>query len=169
MPMAEGSPDLAGVTLTQYALVHAGLADELPLGGLLKLAGIEARVWPAADRAWSEQQIADLDQGGDLAEQLVAAMDEARDRWVRRLPPLDEDLSAWLDFQHAWALEVDEQLFLGRFGMRAADVRRLQVLWAERMAHDPSLRQTALLALAEERGRPPTPRPEPATLPLEEA
>ena len=153
-----------GVSLEQYAILVAGRADELPLEALLALAEVPAEAWPAAEEAWGERLIEDLDADGPLAEALLALLAKARKRWSRPLPPLDADLRAWIDFDRAWSMEVDGDAFLARFAMGRADMDRLNDLWGPRLSADPELQREALILLADEPRVPPVPKPEPATI-----
>lgn len=153
-----------GVSLEQYAIIVAGRADDLPMEDLLALAEVLAEAWPPAEEAWGERLIEDLDADGPLAEELQARLAHARKRWSRPLPPLDSDLRSWLDFDRAWAREVDGDAFLARFAMRPSDMARLQELWSDRLRDDPELQRNALVILADEPGAPPVPKPEPATI-----
>jgi hypothetical protein len=155
---------IRGVSLAQYAIVIAGRADELPFADVLPLAGVPAKAWPAAEEAWGERLIDDLDADGPLTEELDARLAEARKLWSRPLPPLDTELRAWVDFERAWAREVDGDTFLADVGMRRADMARLGDLWSERLRADPELQREALRILADEPGKPPVPRPEPARI-----
>jgi hypothetical protein len=155
---------IRGVSLRQYAIMIAGRADELPVQDLLTLAEVPAKAWPAAEEAWGERLIEDLDADGPLAAELDTCLADARRLWPRPLPPLDESLRAWLDFERAWASEVDGDAFLARAGMRRADIARLGDLWRERLEADQTLRQDALILLASEPAAPPVPRPEPARI-----
>jgi hypothetical protein len=159
---------IRGVSLRQYAILIAGRADELPVQDLLALAEVPAKAWPAAEEAWGERLIDDLDADGPLAAELDACLADARRLWTRPLPPLDESLRAWLDFERAWACEVDGDAFLANAGMHRADMARLGDLWTERMAADPALRRDALILLASEPGTPPVPRPAPARIVVHE-
>jgi hypothetical protein len=157
------SERVRGVSLEQYALLVAGLADELPLAELLALAEVPVKAWAAAEEAWGERLLDDLDADGPLAEELQARLAEARCRWDRPLPPLDVEIRAWLDFDRAWAREVEDDAFLARLGMRRADMVRLADFWSARLDADPELRRQALVILADEPGELPVPRPQPAT------
>ncbi len=155
---------VAGVTLRQYAIIIAGRADELSRPDVFALAAVSEKTWRRAEEAWGERLLADLDAEGSLADELAARMSEARKLWERPLPPLDSDLSAWLDFERAWEREVDSDAFLGRVGMRAADIMRLQELWAERMAADPAARHQWVRIRAEEPGVCVRPSPGPVRI-----
>lgn len=158
------SDRVLGVSLEQYALVIAGRDDDLPVEAVLSLAQVSAETWALAQEAWEERLLDDLDADGPLAEDLQRRLAEARRRWPRPLPPLDSDLRAWLDFDRAWAGEVDGDAFLTRHSMRRADMARLHDLWSARLHDQPDLQRRALTILADEPGEPPVPRPEPATL-----
>jgi hypothetical protein len=154
-----------GVTLAQFALVRAGLADGLALDGLLGFLRLDAPVWEAAEPAWDER-ILDAMEQEDLAllQAVDEATEEARTRWTRRIPPLDEDLRAWFDFLQAWLDDAEPQAFLSRMGLGAAELAHLHRLWAGRLAADAKLRAEALVLLGEERREPPVPSPEPPRL-----
>lgn len=156
---------LHGVTLEQYAIIRAGVEDGLPLGQLLGLTGVVPKSWVRAEDAWHERLIADLDVEGPVTAVLDELMRRAQRRWLRRIPPLDTDLRSWLDFERAWAPDVDGDAFLDTFGMRPSDMTRLATLWAERLEADPALAAQALTILADEPGRLCEPKSEPVRLP----
>jgi len=153
-----------GVGFGAYAAARAGLADELPLAELLEWLRIAPDAWPLAVEAWEAATIDDLDAEGPLADGLVTAMRQVRKQWARPLPPLDADLAAYLDFDRAFAEEIDETAFLAPFGMTPSDMDRLAVLWEERMAADPALRDRAIALLCEPPGPLCHPKPAPAKL-----
>ncbi|UQA63175.1 hypothetical protein [Polyangium aurulentum] len=169
MSMIEARKEEAvmGVSIEQFALVCAGLADGFALGEMLELAGSPAARWPRAEAAWHERLLADLDAEGALCDRFEAEKRRAWARIVRPLPPLDADLRAWLDFDRAHAVEIDSAAFLARFDMRPADMERLSSSWAGRLEQDGKLRALALEILAEEPGPVPVPRPMPPALPRE--
>jgi hypothetical protein len=152
------------ITLAQIALVRAAVGDGLTLAAAIAHAGVPALAYTRASLALDQRVLADLDAGGTLAEELGRAIDDAQKTWERKLPPLDEELDAWLDFDRAWAEEVDADAWLAERGMRPADVRRLQNLWAERFEADRELATRAVLRLADVAGPPPIPRPEPPSI-----
>jgi hypothetical protein len=162
--MPDPGDALFGVSLRQYATIIAGRDDGLPLDELLDFAEVEAKTWPRAHEAWSDRILEDVDADGPLAEALEAAMAEAQRGFIRRLPPLDEDLKAWLDFERAWSFEVDPAPFLERMRMRPSDITRLQALWAERLQGDQALAIRALTILTEEPGPVRAPEPEPTRI-----
>lgn len=162
--MPDPGEALFGVSLRQYATIVAGRDDGLPLDELLDFAEVEAKTWARAREAWGDRILEDVDADGPLADALESAMAEAQRGFIRRLPPLDEDLEAWLDFERAWAFEVDPAPFLERMRMRPADITRLQALWAERLRDDQALAARALTILTEEPGPIRAPEPEPTRI-----
>jgi hypothetical protein len=154
-----------GVTLAQFALVRAGLADGLALDELLGFLRLDAPVWEAAEPAWDER-ILDAMEQEDLAllQAVDEATEEARTHWTQRIPPLDEDLRAWFDFLRAWLDDAEPQGFLSRMGLGPAELAYLHRLWSGRLAVDAKLRAEALVLIGEERRAPPVPAPEPALL-----
>lgn len=155
---------VAGVDLDQYASMLAARDDALPEADALRIAAIDAPTWVRAEPAWSECILDDLARGGTLGEELSAAMDVARARWKRPLPPLDEDLRAYLDFDRAYADEPDGIAFLASRAMTVADMARLDALWRGRLASDPALRARALALLADPPRELVEPAPRPASI-----
>jgi hypothetical protein len=156
---------VCGVTLAQFALVRAGLADGLPLDELLGFLRLDALVWEVAEQAWDERVLDAMEQE-DLAllQGLDEATEESRTHWTWRIRPLDEDLRAWFDFLQAWLDDADPQAFLARMGLGPAELAHLHRLWSVRLAADAKLRESALALLGEERREPPVPSPEPPRL-----
>jgi hypothetical protein len=158
-------PSLHGVSLSAYAGVQAGLAEGLELDRVLALDGVDPTVWPDAEEAWADRLIEDLENDGPLQEAYAERLAAAQDRHGRRVPPLDEDVKAWLDFVRFWAADPEPIGLLARLGLRPSDLIRLQRLWSRRMALDPALAQKAQGILQNEPGEMPSPRPEPTVLP----
>lgn len=152
------------VSLEQYATVIVGLEDRLPLGDLLVFTGLPRAAWPAAREGWEARVVADLAAGGALAEELEAAKVRALLGWPRPLPPLDEDLRAYLDFERAFAEAEDPEAFLANLGLSAADPLRLFGIWSPRLAA-PDVAEQAVRVLAEPRGEVATIRPVAPCLP----
>jgi hypothetical protein len=154
-----------GVTLAQFALVRAGLADGLSLDELLGFLRLDAAVWEAAEQAWDERVLDAMEHEElDLLQAVDEATEEARTHWTRRIPPLDEDLRAWFDFLQAWLDDTEPQAFLSRMGLGPAELAHLHRLWSTRLAVDAKLRAEALVLLGEARRAPPMPAPEPPRL-----
>jgi hypothetical protein len=164
--MAE-SPEItvAGMTLTHYAFVRAGLADGLAVEDLLGFLQLDAVVWAVAEEPWDERML-DAVQEGDfgLLNELDAKTAEARTHWTRRIPPYDEELRAWFAFVQAWQSHVEPEDYLRRLGLCLADVTYLHRLWSERMMKDAKVGEQALAVLGAELGEPPVPAAEPPRL-----
>jgi hypothetical protein len=137
--------------LAQYAGVLAALAEGHELGRVLAHEGIEAARWPDAERAWAEQ-LAESAGHGVLIDTFDEHLAVAQDRYGRRLPPLDEDLRAFLDFRRRWAADPDPPALVERVGLRLAEVTRLCRLWSKRTANDPALAEQTQAILREEPG-----------------
>src|SRR5262249_43591704 len=117
--------------------------------------------WSAADAAFQDELLDDVERGGRLSEALDEAMREAKKSWLRPIPPLDHDLRSWLDFYRGWTTSEAPLTFLHEMGLRAWDIPRLQALGVDRMAEDASLRTEAIAILAAPAGPAPTPKPGP--------
>jgi hypothetical protein len=156
---------VAGMTLTEYAFVRAGLADGLAVAELLGFLQLDTATWQAAEEPWDERI---LDAVGDVDAELLGQLDaktaEARTHWTRRVPPLDEELRAWFAFLQAWKSDPEPIEYLRRMGLGTADMAYLHRLWSERMTTDAKLREQALAMQGDELGEPPVPKPEPPRL-----
>ncbi|WP_170228838.1 hypothetical protein [Polyangium fumosum] len=150
-------PRLAGVALAQLAGVRAGLAAGWPLEDVLQNEGVDPARHAKAEAAWDERL------AEDDAEELLHLFDtcqaEAAERYRRPIPPLDEELGAWLDFARHFAAQEEPVPWLAGFGLRLADVFTLHRLWSKRLMEEPSLREHAHRLLAATPGDVPTPRP----------
>lgn len=135
------------VSLDQYATVIAGLEDGLLLDDLLAFIGIPRAAWSLARERWEARVVADLAVGGALAEALEAAKVRALLSWPRPLPPLDDDLRAYLDFERAFAEAEDHDTFLTNLGLSAADPLRLLGIWSPRLT-TPDIAAQAVRMLA---------------------
>ena len=154
-------PSVRGVALAQYAAVHAAVAEGIAIEAALADEGIEPSAWPEIEEEWQEHLFTDEEAGGLLLEAYDAHLVEAQDKYVRRIPPLDEDIAAWFRFLRAFAEQADTEAFLGRLEISARDVLRLHRAWARRLAADEGLRKEAFTALQRaSEGDLPIPRPE---------
>jgi hypothetical protein len=150
-----------GVTLAQFALMRAGLADGLALDDLLGFVRLDAPAWDAAAQAWDERILDAMEQEDlGILQAVDEATEEARTHWTWRIPPLDADLRAWFDFLQAWLADAEPQAFLSRMRLGPAELAHLHRLWSARLAADANLRAEALGLLGEERREPPVPEPE---------
>jgi hypothetical protein len=163
--MTEEADRTPAVPLEQYATVRAGLADGLSVEELLAFEGLDPATWRQAEVTWREALLTpDAERGLALSMQLDALMSEARKHWTRRIPPLDADLQAWLDFVRAWSSSPDPVGLLAELSLGGADVAWLHRFWSGRLADDPGLQKQALAILAEPPGELAKPAPEPARI-----
>lgn len=160
-PDRRGGEPPAGVPLDRYAAVLAMKSEEIPLDEAIQRAGIDARAWPAAERAW-EERIAKGDEA--LLGELDAALAAAQDGLARPVPPIDRDLAAWLDFLRRWAESPAQLELLRSLGLRVEDVFRLQRAWGKKLKDDASLRRKAGQIMQRPPGPMPEIRPEPLAL-----
>ena len=128
-----------GVSLAHYAAVQAGLAEKVPLDTVLQREGIDARAWPAAETAWSRRIAEDLSGDGALQEPFDAHLAEAQDRYGRRVPPLDDDVEAWIDFQRRLSTDTNPPALCAQLGLRLVEVARLRRAWSKRLRAEPEL------------------------------
>lgn len=164
-----GMPDLArssrcDVTLTQYAAVLAALAEGHDLPRVLAQETIEPARWSDAERAWATE-LAEAAGEGPVAEAFERCLALGQDRYGRRLPPLDEDLRAFLDFRRRFTTHADPIAFAESLGLRLTEVTRLCRMWSERMARDPAFAERAQVILREEPGELVAPTPVRVQLP----
>ncbi|WP_437875158.1 hypothetical protein [Sorangium sp. So ce513] len=157
-------PEIAGVALSAYASVLAYVAEGVPLEQCLDHAAIPAAAWPQVEAAWSARLAESAMEDGAL----IAACDEhrlaAQAHVDRKVPPLDTELRAWLDFFRTFTASEDPLGFLEARGLGEGDVFRLLGVWHERIASDEGVRNEAIAILAAAPGPPPEVRPEPPTL-----
>lgn len=149
------------VPLASVAFIHAGLADGLSLDELLEFHDLDAAAWGRAQQAFTRLFAREVREGDAFALHVDELSDLARAAWERKLPPLDQELAAFFDFERHYAASVDGLSFLGERRMRPSDLTRLERLWNDRFDADPELRARALAILAEEPGACPDVRPEP--------
>ncbi|UQA63184.1 hypothetical protein [Polyangium aurulentum] len=162
MSAADSTADeiaLHGVTLRQYAAINAGLVEGHALEALLASEGLDRAHWAEASEAWVARLVQDLEGEGGLAEAYDAGLAEARERYGRRLPPLDEDLQSWFDFMRRWSACPEPRALLEQLDLRPSDVSRLQRSWGRRISAEPALAREAQRILAREAGPLPEVRP----------
>ena len=152
------------VPLARVAFIQAGLADGLPLDELLEHQDLDAASWGRAQQAFSRLFARGAREGDAFAIEVDALSFHARAGWERKLPPLDEEVEAFLDFERHYAMSVDGLAFLSERRMRPSDLTRLERLWNDRFASDPEQRARALARMAEEPGPCPEVRPAPPRL-----
>jgi hypothetical protein len=137
-----------GVSLADYAAVQVGLAEKVHLDTVLQRERIAAAVWPAADAAWSRRIAEDLSGEGALQAPFDAHLAEAQDRYGRRVPPLDEDVDAWIAFQQRLSTDTNPPALFAQLGLRPAEVARLRRTWSKRFRAEPELATRAREILA---------------------
>jgi hypothetical protein len=149
-------PVVDGVPLSAFAAVRAFTVEGIPLETSLAHVGIASQSWPAVEAAW-EGRLAKGEATDDrgLADAYAEHLTAARAQVIRPLPPLDEDLRAWLDFMCAFGAGGDALGFLAARGMTESDVFRLLSIWKERLKDEAVRKQYDEIA-----GSPPGPAPE---------
>jgi hypothetical protein len=154
---------VAGWTLREYAAVYAATSEGFPMDVVLEGEGITPGQWAEIDEAWGDAFSSDLQAGGALSDAFDLAMFEAQELYRRSVPPLDDDLRAWMLFVRAWSAAGDPVAFLRERSLGPNDLVRLHRRWSARLAEDAALQKEALAALQAE-GEPPLPQPEPLEL-----
>jgi hypothetical protein len=163
--MAPGSSIHHGVSLEAFALIRAGLADEIELAELLAYAAVDFEAWERGEPAWEARVIEALEnEEHAFLEEVDRLSATARSQWERRIPPLDEDLAAWLGFVRAWGEADAPVAMLEKAQLRPADMVRLHHLWSERLGKSAALRADARAILSGPGMPVREPKPEPARL-----
>lgn len=152
-----------GISLATLASIRAGLAEGFKLEDVLGAEGLYPASWPGAETRWTERL--DDDPDGTLQEEYDAELARAQDRYGRRVPPLDEELRAWLDFTRRWSADPAPMALLARLELRPTDVIRLQRSWARRIAQDAALAAEANAIFECEPGDLPAITPAPSRMP----
>ncbi|KYF56951.1 hypothetical protein BE04_39550 [Sorangium cellulosum] len=163
-PTPTADPEIAGVALSAYAAVLAYVAEGVPLEQSLDHAAIPVAAWPQAEATWSARLAESAMEDGALVEACDQHRLAAQAHVDRKVPPLDAELRAWLDFFRAFTAAEDPLGFLEARGLGEGDVFRLLGFWHERIAADEEVRNEATALLAAAPGPAPEVRPEPPTL-----
>lgn len=143
--------ELHGITLAQFAMIRAGVADGLSLADVLDLAGADARQWTLAENAWDARMLQALEDAEvDLLEELATATTAARTLWERRIEPLDDDPRAWFDFFRAFTSAPSPAEMLSSHELSLGDVMSLQRRWSARLQSDDALRSRVMEILSED-------------------
>lgn len=161
-PHAEGKMP---VSLEQYALVLACLDEGAKLLVALRVAGVLASDWPAAEAHYGARIAAAAAgrgrKGGgrgaeaDVVAALDRAMHAARNALDRRVIPLSDDVRAWARWLAAWSASTNPMAMLDDSGMTHADVLRLTAKWTARLAGDREIAESFAAEMAR-----PGPAPE---------
>lgn len=157
---------VGGVSLAAFAGARAGIAEGFDLALVLAAERIDPAAWEAAEGAWDRRLAEDAEGDGALGEAFDEHQADARERYGRRLPPIDEDLAAWLDFHRRFSAAPDPPALLAEVGVRPAEVARLHRTWSRRAAADPALAAETRALLQREPGPLPVPTPAPRALDL---
>jgi hypothetical protein len=153
------NPTAYGVSLAQYAAVRAGLLEGLTLDVVLAGAGVKPSRFSRAEDAWDERLAESGGGDGVLLRMFDAYLADAQDRYRRPIPPLDDDLRAWLDFVRCWAKHEEPTALLRQLGLRTNDMVRLHRAWMFKLAADSTLNAEATKILEAEPGELPLPGP----------
>ncbi|HHH26861.1 MAG TPA: hypothetical protein ENK57_00710 [Polyangiaceae bacterium] len=140
--MSDRTTNEPPISLEDYAFVSAGTSDGIDLDALLAHRQLDPSSWPWAEMYWLERLMDDLiEGGGELSLRMGELQAEARKSWDRRLPPLDEDLRAWVDWSRELAAQPDPAAWLEDQGLRPLDLLKLQQIWAQRLSTDEAMQQ----------------------------
>jgi hypothetical protein len=123
----------ATITLEQYASAVALLDDGETLADALAFAAIPRDAWPGARKGWDARLVADLRDGGDLAEELERAKCAALLARRATVPPFHTDLAAYLTLDRHLAAAPSPERLLAKAGLSPCDPQRLWALWAPRL------------------------------------
>jgi hypothetical protein len=127
---------LFDVSLVDYAVVSAGVAEGFPLEDVLSIEGIKPRAYAKAEVKWKERVAASGANKGALFERYRAELAKAEDWLDRRVTPLDEEPAAWVAFLHAYSTAQDPAALLKSSGLGTNDMARLSRRWARRAEAD---------------------------------
>jgi hypothetical protein len=152
-------PEVLGVPLSVYAAVLGYICEGVPLETSLDHVAIPVDEWPAVDAAWSARLAESAVDGGALIEACDQHRFASEAHVERPLPPLDEDLRAWLDFFRAFSVAADPLEFLASRRLVEVDLFRLLAHWQARGASEKELQEASARILGEPPG--PVPRVEP--------
>lgn len=154
-----------GVSLEQYAAVHAAVSEGFELDRVLDHEGLSYEHWAAADEAWAEQMMDDAATDELELSQRYDLFFVARQNLFRRsIKPLDDDLQAWLDFVRVWSAMEDPLAACADLGLGNSDVLRLSRHWAIRIAEEEDIKQQALAIMKQSPGEIPSIEVAPAYL-----
>jgi len=155
---------IAGLPLRQYVAVYAAVGEGFPLETVLAYEELDLQTWGDVDRAFSDAIVESVETDLELVEAHDSLLIEAQDRYWRPIPPLSEELGAWLDFYRHVAAHEDAFAFLAEVKLRPVDLTRLHRHWSDRIALEEARRQEALEILQREPGPIPSITPEPQKL-----
>jgi hypothetical protein len=137
------------ISFEDYAFVSAGVADGLELAVLLRHLEVDPEVWRLGEQIWRERLRQDDSIEGGLHERLANEQEHARELWSRPIPPLDDDLDAWIDFQRHLLEQPNPLAHLEQLGITFGDLARLATLWQGRIHQDRTLLERMAKRLTE--------------------
>ncbi|MDI3292050.1 hypothetical protein QHF83_52555, partial [Polyangium sp. 15x6] len=148
----------AGMSLPELAAFEAARAQGFSEAAIVTAQGLDRNKLRAALARWK------ITLAGDdvLRATYEVELAQAEDRLTRRVPPLDENLEAWVAFLAAYAAHPAPFALLRDLGLALPDLSRLGRLWARRLDAAPALRDRAARLAAED-----PPRALPAVRPAE--
>ena len=148
-------PHLRGLSLARLAGVDAGLAEGITIDRVLANEGVSSEVWRRAEPGWRARLDEDADEEGPLTAAYDARLATAQARYGRPLPPIDDDLRAWLDFVRRFAEASEPIALLAELRLRPTDLVRAHRRWSSAFEVNAALREQAEILL----GEPPGPMP----------
>lgn len=153
-------PEILGVPLSLYAAVLAYTGEGVPLALAIEHTGLDIAAWPDVEEAWSARLAEDASADGALIDACDAHRLAAQRHVERATPPLDEDLSAWLDFYRAVSRAAEPLALLASHGLAEGDLFRLLEKWQRHLTADPASAERAAALFAAAPGAIPEVRPE---------
>ncbi|MDC3955572.1 hypothetical protein [Polyangium jinanense] len=150
LPSALGG-GVEGVDFRKFVLLVAAHMDAIDMTEAFEVANVAPDVWARAQPVWERRLLDALesDEGTTIAEIHDAALGDGLLRWERRLPPLDEEVSAYMALERHLATLADPAAWLAAIGLLPTDLVRLAHLWRRRFAEDEVLRARAAEAALE--------------------
>jgi len=136
--MTDSRPRHHGLTIEEYAVLSARLAEGMPRADLLAERGLSEDQWNAATFAWMNAMAADVRANGveaTLPQTFSDAFTVAQSA-LRPIPELTPE--EWATLQYRAETSDREQAFAER-GLRLADYLRLVRHWSSALANDENL------------------------------
>ncbi|MDC3958400.1 hypothetical protein KEG38_31380 [Polyangium jinanense] len=133
------------MSLPELAAFEAARAQGFSEAAIVTAQGLDRNKLRAALAQWK------ITLAGDTALRATYEVElaQAEDRLTRRVPPLDENLEAWVAFLAVYAAHPAPFVLLRDLGLALPDLSRLGRLWARRLDAAPALRDRAARLTAE--------------------
>ncbi|MDI1482515.1 hypothetical protein [Polyangium sp. y55x31] len=127
------------MSLPELAAFEAARAQGFSEAAIVTAQGLDQNKLRPALTQWK------ITLAGDAALRATYEIElaQAEDRLTRRVPPLDENLEAWVAFLAAYAAHPAPFTLLRDLGLALPDLSRLGRLWARRLDAAPALRDRA--------------------------